>query len=97
LIFNYSRRINRPGPWNLNPFIDYSDPLNLRSGNPYVKPEYLNAFELGYVRYFNAFTFTTSVFYRNTSDGITRFTSIDSSGISYNTVKNLESKKSYGM
>lgn len=97
LIFNYSRRINRPGPWNLNPFIDYSDPLNLRSGNPYVKPEYLNAFELGYVRYFNAFTFTTSVFYRNTSDGITRFTSIDSSGISYNTVKNLASKKSYGM
>ena len=96
-IFNYSRRINRPGPWNLNPFIDYSDPLNLRSGNPYVKPEYLNAFELSYVRYFNVFTFTSSVFYRNTTDGITRFTSIDSSGISYNTVKNVASKKSYGV
>lgn len=96
-IFNYSRRINRPGPWNLNPFIDYSDPLNLRSGNPYVKPEYMNAYELGYVRYFSSFSFTTSVFYRNTSDGITRFTSIDSSGVSYNTVRNIASKKSYGV
>jgi hypothetical protein len=31
---NYSRRINRPGMRELNPFVNYSDTLNLRQGNP---------------------------------------------------------------
>jgi hypothetical protein len=43
---NYTRRINRPSMWQLNPFTDYSDPQNLRKGNPYLNPEYVNSFEL---------------------------------------------------
>ena len=37
---SYSRRVQRPGGRQLNPFIDYSDPFNLRSGNPYLLPAF---------------------------------------------------------
>jgi iron complex outermembrane receptor protein len=44
----YSRRINRPGLGQLNPFAQYDDPLNLRIGNPDLNPENIDAVELNY-------------------------------------------------
>ncbi len=34
LQLNYTRRIRRPNFWQMNPFVDINDPLNLRQGNP---------------------------------------------------------------
>ncbi len=44
----YSRKINRPGFFQLMPFTDYSDSLNYSRGNPVMKPEFINAFELSW-------------------------------------------------
>lgn len=44
--YKYSRRINRPYYENLNPFIFYLDPYTLAQGNPYLRPQYTNSFEL---------------------------------------------------
>lgn len=44
----YSRRIKRPGYWDLNPFRVYDDPFAFYEGNPYLKPAIVNAVELGY-------------------------------------------------
>lgn len=49
---SYSRRINRPGFFNLIPFTDFSDSLNLRRGNPDLVPEFTNAFEITYQNIF---------------------------------------------
>lgn len=46
--FNYTRRINRPGFFDLNPFVSYEDPLNLETGNPALRPEIANNYELNY-------------------------------------------------
>ncbi|MBB2148233.1 outer membrane beta-barrel family protein [Pedobacter gandavensis] len=46
--FSYSRRIERPGYQALNPFIYYADLYTLSQGNPALKPEYANSFELTY-------------------------------------------------
>ena len=43
---NYTRRISRPRGWQLNPFMDMTDSLNISFGNPYLSPEYSNSFEL---------------------------------------------------
>lgn len=94
---NYSRRIQRPRARFLNPFVDYSDPLNLRSGNPNLKPEYINAFELNYMKYFTSTSVTSSVFFRNSTDVINRFRRIDSSGISMTTFENIARENSYGV
>jgi ferric enterobactin receptor len=48
----YVKRIERPEYRDLNPFINLSDPYNLTTGNPLLKPEIGNNFELGYSRTF---------------------------------------------
>jgi len=45
---NYSHRVNRPEGDELNPFAEYADPLNLRVGNPHLKPEDIHSVEAGY-------------------------------------------------
>ena len=44
--YKYSRRINRPYYENLNPFIFYLDPYTWAQGNPYLRPQYTNSFEV---------------------------------------------------
>ncbi|MBL7129298.1 MAG: TonB-dependent receptor, partial [Ignavibacteria bacterium] len=51
---SYSRRINRPRLRFLNPFPNSSDPLNIRKGNPQLKPEFIDSYELSYLHYFNS-------------------------------------------
>lgn len=46
--FSYSSRINRPDYQSLNPFIYFADLYTFSKGNPQLKPEYANSFELSY-------------------------------------------------
>ncbi len=46
--FSYSKRIERPGYRDLNPFINTSDPKNITSGNLFLTPEIANRYEIGY-------------------------------------------------
>jgi ferric enterobactin receptor len=50
---SYSRRIQRPGYSDLNPFLNLSDPYNITTGNPLLRPEIGNNIELGYNKNFN--------------------------------------------
>ncbi len=78
--FNYSRRINRPNVFQLFPFIDSSDLLNVSVGNPGLQPEFTNSFELSYSKTFkNRDNFIASAYFKNTNDLITRFQKIDTS------------------
>ena len=40
ITFTYRRTVQRPRLNELNPSVDYGDPYNTRSGNPYVQPYY---------------------------------------------------------
>ncbi|UYZ58219.1 outer membrane beta-barrel family protein [Hymenobacter latericus] len=44
--YSYNRRLDRPQYEALNPFIFYLDPYSWIQGNPYLKPQYTNSFEL---------------------------------------------------
>lgn len=94
---SYTRRINRPNLHVLNPFIDYSDPQNLRKGNPNLKPEYVNSLELGYMKYFTSITLSGSVFYREVEDVINRIINLVDSNTSMVTFENMAKAKSYGL
>jgi outer membrane receptor protein involved in Fe transport len=57
----------------LFPFTDYSDSLNLSRGNPNLKPQFTNSFEMGYQKNYNGNnTVLASVYYKRTTDLITR-------------------------
>jgi hypothetical protein len=48
LNFGFTQRIQRPGIFQLNPFVDRSNPTFVNTGNPALKPELDNTFELTY-------------------------------------------------
>ncbi|HOY31855.1 MAG TPA: outer membrane beta-barrel family protein [Bacteroidales bacterium] len=94
---SYSRRVNRPRSGNLNPFINNSDPMNLSAGNPYLKPEFTNSFELGHLISFKETSFNTTLFYRETDNMVTRVLNILDSGVTISTYKNLDKGSSFGL
>jgi outer membrane receptor protein involved in Fe transport len=69
---SYSRRIRRPRFHYLNPFFGFSDPRNFYGGNPDLDPEFSNNFELGYLKYWDKASLTSSIYYRHTYDVIER-------------------------
>jgi outer membrane receptor protein involved in Fe transport len=81
----------------LNPFVDYSDPQNLRKGNPNLKPEYINAFELSYNKYFPSLMVSGTVFYRQINDVINRVFNIIDSTTSITSFDNIAKSSSYGL
>ncbi len=95
LKFTYSRRIDRPNAWRLNPFPDVSDSLNVRRGNPSLQPELIHSFEAGHLLSLEKVNLATNLFYRRVNgqlDYIVRV--ID--GISYRQPENLNTATTYG-
>jgi ferric enterobactin receptor len=71
---SYSKRIQRPGYGDLNPFVNTSDPKNLSTGNPYLKPEIGQRIELGYSNDIPRFgSMFVSLFYRENNRDIQPF------------------------
>ncbi len=72
---SYSKRIERPDYGDLNPFINTADPKNITAGNPYLKPEIGQRYELGYSRDFPAIgSFMITAFYRHNGHDIQPYT-----------------------
>ena len=69
---NFSRRIQRPRSWNLEPFISWEDPYTVRQGNPNLLPEYIQSYELGWIKNLKKGSFSSEFYYRNTINTIQR-------------------------
>ncbi|MEM8567808.1 MAG: outer membrane beta-barrel family protein [Bacteroidota bacterium] len=68
----YSRRIYRPRLWDLNPFFNFRNNFNIRVGNPNLRPEYTDSYEITAIYILGAVSFNSSVYFRNTTDVIER-------------------------
>jgi outer membrane receptor protein involved in Fe transport len=69
--FGYSKRVNRPGTRSLNPFPrKMQDITHIRTGNPYVKPEYSDVMEINFSSNSRKFNFNTGISYKHTTDQI---------------------------
>jgi outer membrane receptor protein involved in Fe transport len=75
---NYSRKINRPNFFQLMPNTDFSDTLNLNTGNPNLKPEFTNSLELSYQKTYGERnnTFLATLFGKHTNNLIARYQSL---------------------
>jgi outer membrane receptor protein involved in Fe transport len=95
---SYSRRIERPRGWYLEPFETYIDETTRRLGNPSLLPEYTDSYEIGYLRTLPQGTFTFETYYRHTDNKITSIQTFDEeSGIFYNQFQNLNNDRALGV
>ena len=90
---SYSRRIDRPDYSDLNPFVYYFDQYTYSDGNPFLKPQYTNNFELDYT--YNK-SYNLSLSYSHTTDLMQQIIlTNDTTKASYQTNLNLSSEDSY--
>ena len=75
---SYSRRVDRPSLGQINPIREWSTPRITSVGNPDLKPQFTNSFELNYTRQIKKGSISFGTFYRKVNDNITRLLNIDS-------------------
>ncbi|WP_461449763.1 outer membrane beta-barrel protein [Mucilaginibacter sp.] len=93
LNFSYSRRIDRPDYSDLNPFVYYLDQYTYSEGNPFLKPQYTNNFELDYT--YNK-SYNLSLSYSRTTDVMQQLIlTNDTSKASFQETLNLKSEDAY--
>jgi outer membrane receptor protein involved in Fe transport len=94
---SYSRRVSRPSIHALNPFVDYRDSLNLSKGNPFLNPEFVDSYELSHYLIYKGTSLSTTAFFRQRNDIITRFTTLQDSVTTMTTYANINKSTSYGL
>jgi len=94
---SFSNRVVRPDPEDLNPAPVFSDPLNLRAGNPDLKPQETRAFELAYQRDESGLSLEATAFLRMTRNGFTSVTRFLSPTVLLTTKENLGHATAYGL
>lgn len=104
LQLNFSRRINRPNFFQLSPIINISDPENISIGNPNLRPEFTDAFELSYDKtYQHGGNFLATVYFKYSTDLITNYVYKALSPVNpsdtafFNTYENANYSYSYGL
>ncbi len=102
--FGFTQRIQRPGIYQLNPFVDNTNPQFVSTGNPNLRPELNNTFELNYSNFAkNAFNLGLSYAFSNNSiQNVTNLTVKDGPNNTLDTVttttyQNLGSNRTLGL
>ena len=96
---SYTRRVNRPRGWQVNPFVDVSDPMNKRQGNPNLMPEDIHAFELNYAKFWEKITLNSSLYHRRINDVIQPITTAveGTDGVTFSQFQNISKNEATGL
>ncbi|MHB2153470.1 TonB-dependent receptor [Calditrichota bacterium GD2] len=76
IMASYTRRINRARGYWLEPFYTWVDAYNIFRGNPGLKPEYIDSYELGHQLFFKQTLVSLEAFYRVTNNKAERVRSV---------------------
>jgi len=94
---SYSKRMRRPGTWQLDPVDDDQDPTFQFRGNPQLDPEYIHSIELSLTRKWDPATLSITPFFRRTVNEIERRETLRPDGVTVLTFENFASSNSYGV
>lgn len=94
---SYSRRIQRPQPSQLNPFVVYGDPLNLRSGNPDLEPQETDSFEAMWQMRRGQSFYQATAYFRDTTKAFTDVAADVGGGVLLTRPENLGARRDLGI
>lgn len=94
---SYSRRIQRPQPAQLNPFVSYVDPLNRSSGNPDLEPQETDSFEAMWQMRSGQNFYQVTAYLRDTDKAFTQVVSDLGGGVLLNRPENLGGRRDTGV
>lgn len=93
---SYSRRTVRPALHYMEPYVTFADSYTARTGNPYVRPEYVQSFEMGYQKILGENMITFDVFHRYKTDKIERIRTVYAPNITLDSISNVGDDYSTG-
>lgn len=97
LTFAYSYRTNRPELFFMEPYITYRDFYTAEIGNPDIRPEYINSFELTYKKNLKEHILQSSLFYRSRTDKIERLRVPYEAGVTLDSMANVGNDYALGL
>ena len=97
LLASYSRRTTRPQLYYMEPYITYRDFYTAEIGNPDIRPEYINSFELNYQKSFGENSVSATLFHRSRKDKIERLRVPYSAGVTLDSMANVGHDYSTGV
>ncbi|WP_188812221.1 outer membrane beta-barrel family protein [Hymenobacter cavernae] len=108
LKISYTRRIQRPDIWLLNPYVNVNNGRSAQSGNPNLRAELADAYELGYSTSHKSSTLNLSAYWRQTNNAIQQvFTPVPArtifpddttnTSVLYSTFQNVARRSSGGL
>jgi len=86
---HYNNRVDRPGEPELRIFPKYDDPELLKVGNPYLRPQFTETFEIAYERLWETGSAIVSAYHRNIDDPFTRVFAIDPTNQDYDIINRV--------
>ncbi len=96
IMASYSRRIDRPRGYYLEPFLTWENAYTVRQGNPGLMPEYIDSYEMGFQTRFGESVFNVETYYRQTQNKIERVRSVWSEDVTLQRVENVGQDFSLG-
>ena len=92
----YSRRISRPGLWNLNPFFNIRNNFSVRTGNPLLRPEYTDSYEVTGILDAGPVSLSTAVYHRYTTE-VTENVTTFADNVSLTRPENIGTNRATGL
>ena len=96
MLGSYSLRIRRPRSWFLAPFITWADANNVISGNPGLKPTYINSYELSLQLPMGRNLVSVEVYYRLSENVTERIRSVYDANVMLTRPENVGDSKALG-
>ncbi|MEN9997819.1 MAG: hypothetical protein RI922_809, partial [Bacteroidota bacterium] len=96
--FFYNRRVDRPNEVDIRIFPKYDDAEIIKVGNPALRPQFTNAFELGYKTRWKTGNFYAAAYHKISDASITRISSsIPGSNLIYAIFQNVNKSFNTGL
>lgn len=91
----YTQRIRRPSVWNLDTYVNDTDPFNISTGNANLRSEIRHSFDMGFNSNSKKVNYGINIGYNFSDNAIERVTEINNEGVKRSTFENCGLRRNF--